>query len=132
MSIELKNTTTNEVVQGVVDEENGEYVAVISATEEQDVMMMAKKMAMLFTSQYIKSKKDVVGNQCVQNLFAFNPIEEGETCKINNINFETDSYELNEQVINILSEFIVFLQENLRLKSQLMDIRIMLEIQNRI
>ncbi|MCB0803491.1 MAG: OmpA family protein [Bacteroidetes bacterium] len=116
MSIELKNTTTNEVVQGVVDEENGEYVAVISATEEQDVMMMAKKNGYAFTSQYIKSKKDVVGKPMRTEPVAFNPIEEGETYEINNINFETDSYELNEQVINILSEFIVFLQENPSIK----------------
>ena len=42
----------------------------------------------------------------------FNPIEEGETYQINNINFATDSYELNEQVMNILSEFVTFMEEN--------------------
>ena len=42
----------------------------------------------------------------------FNPIEEGETYQINNINFATDSYQLNEQVMNILNGFIDFLKEN--------------------
>ena len=112
MSVELKNTATNEVIEGVVDEENGEYVAVISATEEQDVMMMAKKNGYAFTSQYINSREDVVGKPVRTEPMAFKPIEEGETYQINNINFDTDSYELNDQVINILNEFIVFLQDN--------------------
>ncbi len=112
MSIELKNTATDESIEGVVDEENGEYVAVISASEGQDVMMMAKKNGYAFTSQYINSGKDVVGKPMRTAPMSFNPIEVGETYEINNINFDTDSYALNDQVVNILNEFIEFLKEN--------------------
>ena len=42
----------------------------------------------------------------------FNPIEVGESYPINDINFATDSYMLNNQVMNILNEFIAFLKEN--------------------
>lgn len=112
MKIELKNMATNKVTEGVVDEETGDYVAVISATEKEDVMMMAKKNGYAFTSQYINSDKDVVGKPMRSAPMKFNPIEEGETYQINNVNFATDSYELNTQVINILSEFIEFLESN--------------------
>jgi outer membrane protein OmpA-like peptidoglycan-associated protein len=112
MTIELKNMETNQVVEGVVDEENGEYVAVISARENQDVMMMAKKNGYAFTSQYINSDEDVVGKPMRAEPMEFKPIAEGETYQINNINFATDSYELNLQVMNILNEFIDFLKEN--------------------
>ena len=112
MKIELKNMETNEVTEGVVDEETGEYVAVISAKENQDVMMMAKKNGYAFTSQYIKSGKDVVGKPRRAAPMTFNPIEEGKTYQINNINFATDSYDLNQQVVNILGEFVEFLTEN--------------------
>lgn len=116
MNIELKNMATNQVVEGVVDETTGEYVAVIAASEKQDVMMMAKKSGYAFTSQYINSNKDVVGKPKRAEVLEFNPIEIGETYKINNINFDTDSYALNQQVMNILNEFIEFLDENPKVK----------------
>tara|TARA_R110002096_G_scaffold426165_3_gene635537 strand:+ start:3040 stop:4989 length:1950 start_codon:yes stop_codon:yes gene_type:complete len=112
MSIELKNMSTNKVTQGVVDEEKGEYVAVITATEKEDVMMMAKKNGYAFTSQYINSTKDVVGKPMRVEPMSFNPIELGETYQINNINFETNSSDLSIQVVHILDEFIEFLTEN--------------------
>jgi outer membrane protein OmpA-like peptidoglycan-associated protein len=112
MKIELKNMATNKVVEGVVNEESGDYVAVISASEKQDVMMMAKKNGYAFTSQYINSDRDVVGKPMRAPETKFNPIEVGESYPINDINFATDSYMLNEQVINILNEFISFLKEN--------------------
>lgn len=112
MSIELKNMATNQVVEGVVDESSGEYVAVISAKESEDVMMMAKKEGYAFTSQYINSTEDVIGKPRRVEAMEFNPIQEGETYRINNINFATDSYYLEEYVMNILNEFIEFLEEN--------------------
>lgn len=112
LSIELKNMETNQVIEGVVDEESGEYVAVVAASENQDVMMMAKKNGYAFSSQYINSGEDVVGKPRRAAPMKINPIKEGETYQINNINFATDSYELNEQVMNILNEFISFLESN--------------------
>lgn len=116
MTIELKNTGTNEVIRGVVDEENGEYVAVIAADKNQDVMLMAKKNGYAFTSQYINSKEDVLGKPIRAMPMEFNPIETGETYQINNINFASDSYQLNEQVMIILNEFIEFLLANPNVK----------------
>lgn len=112
MKIELKNTATNEVTKGVIDEKTGEYVAVIRAKEKEDVMMMAKKNGYAFTSQYINSDKDVIGRPKRVEAVEFKPIETGQTYQINNINFATDSYELNSQVVNILNEFIIFLEDN--------------------
>ena len=116
MTIELKNTGTNEVIKGVVDEENGEYVAIIAADKNQDVMLMAKKNGYAFTSQYINSKEDVIGKPIRAKPMEFEPIEKGETYRINNINFASDSYELNEQVMTILNEFIEFLDSNPNVK----------------
>lgn len=112
MKIELKNTATDEVTKGVVDEKTGDYVAVIRAKEKEDVMMMAKKNGYAFTSQYVNSDKDVIGRPKRIEAVEFKPIETGQTYQINNINFATDSYELNKQVVNILNEFAVFLEDN--------------------
>ncbi|MBL4709662.1 MAG: OmpA family protein [Flavobacteriales bacterium] len=116
MKIELKNMATNKVTRGVVDEKTGDYVAVISVKGKEDVMMMAKKNGYAFTSQYISSDKDVIGRPKRIEAVEFNPIETGKTYQINNINFTTDSYELNSQVVNILNEFIVFMEDNSKIK----------------
>lgn len=112
MTIELKNTTTNEITQGVVDESSGEYVAVIKASEKEPVMMMAKKDGYAFTSQYIDTDKDVVGRPIKVSPLEVNPIETGQTYRINDITFETDSYILTTKVMTILDEFISFLTTN--------------------
>ena len=112
MTIELKNTTTNEVTQGVVDESSGEYVAVIKASEKEPVMMMAKKDGYAFTSQYIDSDKDVIGKAVKVAPLEVNPIETGQTYRINDITFETDSYILSTKIMTILDEFIDFLTNN--------------------
>tara|TARA_R110002049_G_scaffold300840_1_gene492468 strand:+ start:1084 stop:3093 length:2010 start_codon:yes stop_codon:yes gene_type:complete len=116
MTIELKNTTTNEVTQGVVDESTGEYVAVIKASEKEPVMMMAKKDGYAFTSQYIDSDRDVVGRPMKVEPLEVNPIETGQTYRINDITFETDSYVLSMKVMTILDEFIDFLLSNPNVK----------------
>ncbi len=112
MTIELKNTTTNEVTKGVVDESSGEYVAVIKATEKEPVMMMAKKDGYAFTSQYIDADKDVVGRPLKVKPLEVNPIQAGQTYRINDITFETNSAALSSKVMTILDEFIEFLNSN--------------------
>ncbi len=112
MTIELKNTKTNQITEGVVDENTGEYVAVIAASDKEPVMMMAKKNGYAFTSQYINSDKDVIGRPMQMEELVVNPIEEGQTYQINDIKFDTDSYDLSEQIMTILDEFIDFLDQN--------------------
>jgi outer membrane protein OmpA-like peptidoglycan-associated protein/tetratricopeptide (TPR) repeat protein len=112
MTIELKNTKTNQVTEGVVDESTGEYVAVIAAKDKEPVMMMAKKDGYAFTSQYIDSDKDVIGRPMKMADLEVNPIEEGQTYRINDITFNTDSYLLSQKVMTILDEFIDFLESN--------------------
>lgn len=119
MKIELKNTVTNKVTKGVVDEESGEYVAVITAKENEDVLMLAKKNGYAFTSQYINSEKEIVGRPKRIEAVEFNPIEPGKSYRINNINFSTNSFELTDQVMSILEEFIIFLKENPNIKVEI-------------
>ena len=42
--------------------------------------------------------------------FEMMKVQEGETFRINNIYFETDSFSLNQQAKHVLSAFVSFLQ----------------------
>ncbi len=111
MDIVLKNVATNQETHAVIDEESGEYVGVIAAKEGEDVLMTAKKDGYAFSSQYISSNENIIGKPIEKNLEA-KPLQKGESYKINNIQFATNSFELNGQTQAILDEFSEFMTRN--------------------
>jgi len=110
--ITLKNTTTNQEVDAVIDQETGDYVAVISIEKDQDVMLTAKKKGYAFSSQLISSDEIVVGKPTKTEKVEITPIEIGKSYQINDINFATNSFEITPQIANVLNEFIEFLTFN--------------------
>lgn len=118
MDIVLKNVATNKETHAVIDEESGEYVGVIAAKEGEDVLMTAKKDGYAFSSQYISSNEKIIGKPIELDIEA-KPLEKGETYEINNIQFATNSYELNNQSQAILEEFSEFLTKNPGIKVEI-------------
>lgn len=108
----LKNTRNNKEVEGVIDQNTGEYVAVMAVKDKEDIMLTAKKKGYAFSSQLITSNEVVVGKPIKTNQIEIKPIEVGEAYKINDINFATNSYEINTEIMFVLNEFIDFLKEN--------------------
>lgn len=112
----LKNTKTNQEVEAVIDKETGEYVAVVAVDKNDDIMLTAKKKGYAFNSQLISANEVVVGKSVKVKKVEIKPIAVGETYQINDINFETNSFEITPKIIAVLDEFIDFLQENPNLK----------------
>jgi outer membrane protein OmpA-like peptidoglycan-associated protein/tetratricopeptide (TPR) repeat protein len=108
----LKNTKTDEEVEAVIDDETGAYVGVVTVDKDEDIMLTAKKKGFAFSSQLISSNEVVVGKPIKTEKLEIKPIEVGETYKINDINFATNSFELNNHIVLVLNEFIDFLTEN--------------------
>jgi len=108
----LKNTKTNREVEGVIDQKTGEYVAVMTVDKDEDIMLTAKKKGYAFSSQLISSDQIVVGKPVRTEKVEIKPIEVGESYKINNINFATNSFELTKDITIVLNEFLTFLKEN--------------------
>lgn len=110
--VTIKNTKTNQEVDAVIDQETGDYVAVVAVDKDEDIMLTAKKKGFAFSSQLISSDAVVVGKPIKTEKLEIKPIEVGETYKINDINFATNSFELNNRILLVLTEFINFLAEN--------------------
>lgn len=108
----LKNTTTDEEIEAVIDQETGDYVAVISVEKDQDIMLTAKKKGFAFSSQLISSDEIVVGKPVKTEKVKIKPIEIGESYQINDINFATNSFEITPRITVVLNEFIDFLTLN--------------------
>lgn len=110
--VTLKNTKTNQEVSAVIDNETGDYVAVMAVDKDEDIMLTAKKKGFAFSSQLISSDAVVIGKPIKTEKLEIKPIEVGEAYEIKDINFATNSYELNNKIVLVLNEFIDFLTEN--------------------
>lgn len=112
VKIELKSTNSKRVREGVVDKETGEYVAVVAVDKDEDVLLTAKKKGYAFSSQLVSSGGTVIGKPQRRPEMELKKIEKGEKYRINDINFATNSYELNDDDKFILDEFVDFLKTN--------------------
>ncbi len=115
--IELKNIQTKEIQQVDVDTISGEYVAVMN--KNTDYIMTVKSEGAAFTSQFIAKEDTAVVStpKIVEKInFEVKKIETGSAHRINNINFETNSYQMDENSKLVLDEFILFLKENSTIK----------------
>jgi len=111
--LELKNVRTKEVTHVPIDSVSGKYVAVVQFKD--DYIMTVKKKGAAFDSKYI-SKEDSTFDAPAKMDMEVQKIKKGGTYKINNINYESNSYNLDEISKTMLTEFADFLKENPKMK----------------
>ena len=114
--IEIKNVTTDKVTNVNVDTITGEYVHVVNF--EDDYILTVKKEGYAYSSQYFASA-DTTLHKPVKADLELKKIEVGETYKLNNILFETNSYELNSASKKVIDGFVDFLNDNPAVKVEI-------------
>ena len=114
-SIEIKSMKDKSTFEVDVDVETGRYVAAVVLERDEDVMVTVKDDFYAFNSKYV-SAADEDFDSPVKLDFEMKEMHEGETFRINNIYFETDSFSLNQQAKHVLNAFVSFLQNRKKLK----------------
>ena len=109
MSLEVKNIKTNEVTTVKVD--SGSYVASLVLEEEDDVIFSLKEEGYSFESIYIDSEDSTFDSPSQVN-FDLDVLEVGSTFDLDNIYFETNSFNISSVSKNILDEFVDYLRIN--------------------
>lgn len=111
--LEVKNTRTKEVTEGVVDAETGHYAVAITTKEDEkdDYLMVVKKEDYSFSSTLIEPTEKTYEKPVEVN-FEVKPIEAGKSVQINDIYYATASYQIDQKSYAVLNEFAVFLKEN--------------------
>lgn len=95
-----------------VNGDDGKYAAIVKTSKAQDVMVSVKKEGHAFESKLIV-KEDLAEKKVIRNNeLTVRPLKEGDAYTINNILFETSSFDLNDKSRFILKEFARFLTEN--------------------
>lgn len=107
--IEIKNTTTKEVTKIDINQEDGSYVAIVRA--DDDHILTIKEEGIAFTSKLITKEEMMAGKPEKVDLIT-DEIAVGQSYRLNDINFTTNSYELSEKAKRIIDEFSEFLETN--------------------
>jgi outer membrane protein OmpA-like peptidoglycan-associated protein len=112
--IEIKNVETKKVKQIPVDSVTGQYALVINT--KNDYIMTVKKEDYAYESKLIPAE-DTTHREAVREVdFDVKPIVVGQSYKLNDIYFGSNSADLNKDTKAILDGFIEFLTENSRIK----------------
>ena len=114
--IELKNVETKKVSEIPMDTLTGNYVAV--APFNSDFIMTVKKEDHVYESRYI-SRVDSIFKTPAKVDIEMKPIELNKSYRINDIYFETNSFELTRESEAVLDQFLEFLTENPRISIQI-------------
>lgn len=109
--VTMKNTVTNEETRLDVDRSSGEYTAVVSVARNEDVIIKVEGDDASFSTRYIDADQ-VSTSEVVDADMDVAKLEVGKEYRLNDVHFETDSYELDNQDKFIIDEFAIFLQEH--------------------
>ena len=112
--IELKNVATKKILQIPVDSTTGKYAFAIST--KNDYVMTVKKTDYAYESKLIPAADTTTSEPFRQVDFDVKPITVGQSYRLNDIYFSTNSAELNIDSKAVLDGFIEFLNENPKIK----------------
>ncbi len=107
--VQLKNMRTKAITEIPVDTNTGKYVAAILFKDNQ--VLTVKNDGYIFSSRLL-STEDTTLNEPKKLDIVMKEIKVGESYKIDDINFITNSAELSADAKKIIDEFASFLSEN--------------------
>jgi len=109
VALEIKNINTNEVT--TVRVEAGTYVSSLTLDKDDDVLITVKKEGFAFNSTYISARDTSFYSPKNLNI-ELESLEDGKSFNLNNIYFETNSYQINSIAREVLIEFSSYLEVN--------------------
>lgn len=107
--LRMENITTNEVTEILIN--GGKYVASFTLEKSDDVLLTFNKDGYAFNSHYISSVDEKFSSPSEMNVEMIK-MRENQTFQINNIYFDTDSFNLTAVSRSVLGSFADYLNKN--------------------
>ena len=107
--LKFQNLSTNETSEIFINA--GSYASAFTLEDSDDVLITFNKNGYSFNAHYVSATDSLFSSPSNLDVEIDN-VEEGSVFKINNIYFETDSFNLNKASVIILSSFSKYLLEN--------------------
>jgi outer membrane protein OmpA-like peptidoglycan-associated protein len=116
--VEIKDAVTKKVTKAVVDSSSGEYAAVVNQKIKNDLIVTVKKEGYAFSSQLLV--KDSIKNaKPITAALQVDTIKIGQTYRLNNIYYQSNSAILESRSLIVIQEFAAFLKANASLKIEI-------------
>lgn len=114
--VSLRNAETKKITEIPIDSYDGKYAMV--APLKNDYVLTVKKEGHAYETKFIEAKKPQM--DVIQQMnFEIKPIEIGKSYNLEDINFETASFELSNESMLVIDAFIEFLNDNLTVNVEL-------------
>ena len=115
--VEITNHETGEKTSFKVNGDDGKYAVVVKVNEPGDLILSVKKDGFAFNAKVLDVKELKESSEAIPTSnFVIEELKEGKTYNINDILFETDSYDIPNRAKTILSGFSDYLKDNPTLK----------------
>lgn len=113
IKIELQNINSKQVQSLKIDELTGKYAAIITQTND-DHILTVKQKDHAYEAKHIEAKKIIESDQTIIKdvNFTLETIQMGKSYNINDIRFETNSFDLSDASQVILNTLIDFLNDH--------------------
>jgi outer membrane protein OmpA-like peptidoglycan-associated protein/tetratricopeptide (TPR) repeat protein len=107
----LTNIESKEYTEGLVDEHSGKYAVAVPVETDDDYLLTVKKDCYFFNSRLIKPNDKQFDPPTTVDL-KIDQMEKDKPIRLENVNFETDSYSLDEISKANINMLIEFMKEN--------------------
>ena len=114
-SVGLKSMQTNEITEGMVDSYSGKYAVAVPVKKDEKFFLTVKKDDHFFNSKYIEPDKKQYDPPTTVD-FKIGVLEKNKPIRLDNVNFEIDSYQLDEVSKSNINQLVEFMKENTDLK----------------
>lgn len=114
-NVRIRNVNSNQTTEVEVDSTDGTYVAIVAVKKDEDLVLSVNKKGKAFSSEMIKAKEEFLGKPRDYST-QIKELIVGESYKLNNINYATNSADLTKESLEILNDFADYLKKNPTIK----------------
>ncbi len=118
-TVEIRDTATNVVATGVVSANNGNYAVATEVQQDapQPLIVTVKKEGHSYDSKIITP--DQLEEPIITKDAEVKAVEVGKICDLNDIYYETNSFQLTQNSKTVLALFLEFLKDNPTVKVEI-------------
>lgn len=111
----LKSLQTNELTEGMVDSYSGDYAVAVPVKQDERFLLTVKKDDHFFNSKYIQPEIDIYDPPTTVNL-KIGLVEANKPIRLDNVNFEVNSFELDDISKLNINQLVEFMKANTDVK----------------
>ena len=113
----LKSLKTNEMTEGMVDSYSGKYAIAVPVKQNERFILTVKKDDYFFNSKYIEPEKEQYDPPTTVD-FTIGVVEKNKPVRLDNVNFETNSFQLDEVSKSNINQLVEFMKDEVDLSRE--------------